>query len=60
MNIYPVLAPISVLLGILVGYILIKYIARKMGKPIPGIGELMFPMHHRDSKIDQRHKKGKR
>ena len=59
MNIYPILAPISVGLGILVGYILIEYIARKMGKPFPGIGELMFPMHHRDSKIDKRHRKGK-
>jgi len=46
-------------LGILIGYILIEYIARKMGKPFPGIGELMFPMHHKDSKIDKRHRKGK-
>ena len=59
MNIYPLLAPISVGLGILIGYILIEYIARKMGKPFPGIGELMFPMHHKDSKIDKRHRKGK-
>ncbi|HJM17048.1 MAG TPA: hypothetical protein QGI59_00905 [Candidatus Poseidoniia archaeon] len=59
MNIYPLLAPISVGLGILVGYVLIGYISRKMGKPFPGIGELMFPMHHKDSKIDKRHRKGK-
>jgi len=59
MTIYPILAPISVGLGILIGYILIEYIARKMGKPFPGIGELMFPMHHKDSKIDKRHRKGK-
>ena len=59
MNIYPILAPISVGLGILIGYILIEYIARKMGKPFPGIGELMFPMHHKDSKIDKRNRKGK-
>jgi len=59
MNIYPILAPISVGLGILIGYILIEYIARKMGKPFPGIGELMFPMHYKDSKIDKRHRKGK-
>ena len=59
MNIYPILAPSSVGLGILIGYILIEYIARKMGKPFPGIGELMFPMHHKDSKIDKRHRKGK-
>ena len=59
MTIYPILAPISVGLGILIGYILIEYIARKMGKPFPGIGELMFPMHHKDSKIDKRYRKGK-
>ena len=59
MNIYPIIAPISVGLGIIVGYILIKYIAKKMGKPFPGIGELMFPMHHKDSKIDKRHREKK-
>ncbi len=59
MNIYPIIAPISVGIGILVGYLLIKYLARKMGKPFPGIGELMFPLHHKDSKIDKRHRKSK-
>ena len=59
MNIYPIIAPVSVGIGILVGYLLIKYLARKMGKPFPGIGELMFPLHHKDSKIDKRHKKDK-
>ena len=44
MNIYPILAPISVGIGVLAGYFLMKYIAKKMGKPFPGIGELMFPM----------------
>ena len=58
MNIYPIIAPVSVGIGILVGYLLIKYLARKMGKPFPGIGELMFPLHHKDSKIDKRHRKG--
>ena len=59
MNIYPIIAPISVGIGILVGYLLIKYLVRKMGKPFPGIGELMFPLHHKDSKIDKRHRKSK-
>ena len=59
MNIYPIIAPISVGIGILVGYLLIKYLARKMGKPFPGIRELMFPLHHKDSKIDKRHRKSK-
>ncbi|SVB23775.1 uncharacterized protein METZ01_LOCUS176629 [marine metagenome] len=36
-------------------------IAVRMGKPLPGLGELMFPLHHTDSKIDQANKrKGKR
>ena len=59
MNIYPIIAPLSVGIGILVGYLLIKYLARKMGKPFPGIGELMFPLHHKDSKIDKRYRKSK-
>ena len=59
MNIYPIIAPLSVGIGLLVGYLLIKYLARKMGKPFPGIGELMFPLHHKDSKIDKRHRKSK-
>ena len=59
MNIYPIIAPVSVGIGILVGYLLIKYLARKMGKPFPGIGELMFPLHHKDSKIDKRPRKNK-
>ncbi|SVA44150.1 uncharacterized protein METZ01_LOCUS97004 [marine metagenome] len=32
-----------------------------MGKPLPSLGELMFPLHHTDSKIDQANKRrGKR
>ena len=60
MNLYPLLAPVSVGIGILLGYFLMKYIAKKLGKPFPGIGELMYPMHHLDSKIDKRYRKGKR
>ena len=60
MNIFPLLAPISVGIGILVGYYIIKFVARKMGKPFPGLGELTFPLHHSDSKIDKKYRKGKR
>jgi hypothetical protein len=60
MNWFPFLAPISVGLGAIIGYFLIKYIALKMGKPFPAMGELMYPMHHKDSKIDKSHRKGKR
>ena len=41
MNLYPLLAPISVGIGIVLGYFLMKYIAKKLGKPFPGIGELL-------------------
>ena len=58
MNLFPVL---GVTLGMLLGYLSIRVIAARMGKPLPGLGELMFPMHHTDSKIDQAGKKrGKR
>ena len=57
MNFFPV---VGVGLGVIIGYFSVRYIADKMGKPIPVIGELMFPMHHTDSKIDKRHNKGKR
>jgi|TARA_B110000263_G_scaffold58288_1_gene49816 hypothetical protein len=57
MNFFPV---VGVTLGLIIGYFSVRYIADKMGKPIPGIGELMFPMHHTDSKIDRYHNKGKR
>lgn len=60
MNISPLLAPISVGLGILIGYYIMKIVAHRMGKPFPGIGELVFPMHHNDSKIDKRYRKGNR
>ncbi|SVE61280.1 uncharacterized protein METZ01_LOCUS514134, partial [marine metagenome] len=35
---FPFLAPISVGLGAIIGYFLIKYIALKMGKPFPAMG----------------------
>ena len=58
MNLFPAL---GVTLGLIVGYFSIRVIAARMGKPLPGLGELMFPMHHTDSKIDKASKKrGKR
>ena len=60
MNWFPFLAPNSVSLGLLIGYFIIKSVARRMGKPLPGIGELLFPIHHKDSKLDKRHRKGNR
>jgi len=57
MNLIPMVAPI---LGTIIGYFLMKYIARKMGKPFPSIGELMYPMHYKDSKLDKRYRKGNR
>ena len=57
MNFFPL---VGVGLGLVIGYFSVRYIADKMGKPIPSIGELMFPMHHTDSKIDKRYTKGKR
>tara|TARA_B100000965_G_scaffold388725_1_gene393573 strand:- start:2898 stop:3080 length:183 start_codon:yes stop_codon:yes gene_type:complete len=59
MNLFPFLAPLSMGLSIFFSYYLIKYVAKKMGKPIPNLGELMYPMHHKDSKIDKRYRKNK-
>ena len=60
MNLYPLLAPISVGIGIVLGYFLMKYIDKKLGKHFTCIGELMYPMHNLDNKIDKRYRKGKR
>mgnify|MGYP000858399863 CR=1 FL=1 len=58
MNFYPL---VGVTLGLLIGYISVNIIAKFMGKALPGIGELMYPFHHTDSKIDDSfRKRGKR
>ena len=58
MNLFPAF---GVTLGLLIGYFSVRMIAARMGKPLPGLGELMFPIHHTDSKVDQASKKrGKR
>ena len=58
MNFFPAL---GVTLGLIIGYFLVRVIAARMGKPLPGLGELMFPLHHTDSTEDQASKRrGKR
>jgi len=58
MNLFPV---VGVTLGAIIGYILVRMIAVKMGKPLPSLGEIMYPLHHTDSKRDQANKRrGKR
>ena len=58
MNFFPAL---GVTLGLIIGYFLVRVIAARMGKPLPGLGELMFPLHHTDSTVDQASKRrGKR
>ena len=58
MNFFPAL---GVTLGLIIGYYSVRIIAARMGKPLPSLGELMFPLHHTDSKIDEANKRrGKR
>tara|TARA_X000001036_G_scaffold229559_1_gene214479 strand:- start:930 stop:1127 length:198 start_codon:yes stop_codon:yes gene_type:complete len=64
MNFYPL---IGVGIGTFLSYYILKVLAKRMKKDMPGLGELMYPMHHTDSrkdKINQRkarlaNKKGK-
>ena len=58
---------IGVGIGTFLSYYILKVLAKRMKKDMPGLGELMYPMHHTDSrkdKINQRkarlaNKKGK-
>tara|TARA_B100000029_G_C17148176_1_gene804988 strand:- start:169 stop:366 length:198 start_codon:yes stop_codon:yes gene_type:complete len=50
MNFYPL---IGVSLGALLSYYIVKNLARRMNKEMPSLGELMYPMHHSDSKRDK-------
>tara|TARA_B100001029_G_scaffold137312_1_gene116382 strand:+ start:424 stop:621 length:198 start_codon:yes stop_codon:yes gene_type:complete len=57
MNFYPL---IGISLGAFLSYYILKMLAKRMNKDIPTLGELMYPMHHSDSrrdKINQRKKK---
>ena len=58
MNLFPL---VGVTLGIIIGYILVRIVAVRMGKPLPSLGEIMYPLHHSDSKRDSTNRRrGKR
>ena len=58
MNFFPL---VGVTLGVILGYLFVRMIAVRMGKPLPSLGEIMYPFHHTDSKRDQANKRrGKR
>ena len=50
MNFYPL---IGIGLGSLISYYIVKILAKRMNKEVPGLGELMYPMHHSDSRRDK-------
>ena len=50
MNFYPL---IGITLGAIFSYYILKMLARRMNKDIPSLGELMYPMHHSDSRRDK-------
>ena len=64
MNFYPL---IGISLGAFLSYYIVKMLAKRMNKDMPGLGELMYHMNHSDyrrDKINQRkaklaEKKGK-
>jgi hypothetical protein len=50
MNFYPL---IGISLGVLFSYYIVKMFAKRMNKDMPSLGELMYPMHHSDSRRDK-------
>jgi len=50
MNFYPL---IGIGLGSLISYYIVKILAKRMNKEVPNLGELMYPMHHSDSRRDK-------
>tara|TARA_B110001454_G_scaffold187074_1_gene184249 strand:- start:101 stop:298 length:198 start_codon:yes stop_codon:yes gene_type:complete len=50
MNFYPL---IGIGLGSLISYYIVKIMAKRMNKEVPNLGELMYPMHHSDSRRDK-------
>ncbi len=50
MNFYPL---IGISLGALLSYYIVKNLAKRMNKDMPSLGELMYPMHHSDSRRDK-------
>ena len=50
MNLYPLL---GIGLGAFLSYYILKMVANRMNKDMPSLGELMYPMHHTDSRRDK-------
>tara|TARA_A100001011_G_scaffold344614_1_gene379725 strand:+ start:303 stop:500 length:198 start_codon:yes stop_codon:yes gene_type:complete len=50
MNFYPL---IGVGIGAFLSYYILKMLAKRMKKDMPSLGELMYPMHHSDSRRDK-------
>ncbi len=58
MNLLPM---VGVTLGAIIGYALVRMIAIRMGKPLPSLGEMMYPLHHKDSRrLQADRRRGKR
>ena len=50
MNFYPL---IGIGIGAFLSYYILKMLAKRMKKEMPWFGELMYPMHHTDSRKDK-------
>ena len=50
MNFYPLL---GIGIGAFLSYYILKMLAKRMKRDMPGLGELMYPMHHTDSRKDK-------
>ena len=50
MNLYPL---IGIGIGVFLSYYILKMVAKRMNKDMPSLGELMYPMHHTDSRRDK-------
>tara|TARA_B100001989_G_C24462109_1_gene424697 strand:+ start:194 stop:391 length:198 start_codon:yes stop_codon:yes gene_type:complete len=50
MNFYPL---IGIGIGGFLSYYILKMLAKRMKRDMPGLGELMYPMHHTDSRKDK-------
>ena len=50
MNLYPL---IGIGIGAFLSYYIMKMLAKRMKRDMPGLGELMYPMHPTDSRRDK-------
>ena len=50
MNFYPL---IGIGIGVFLSYYILKMLAKRMKRDMPGLRELMYPMHHTDSRKDK-------